>query len=347
MMRKDLCRHSDRKVEIDEIKEYSGIMMLPTWLQAAKPRSPSRGLTSQAKPNPRLWAGLGLGLGWLKPKPKAQATAWRGQNDITTLISATVPSAVAYTGKITRKPWLKPKPSQAKPSPPRRLGLGLEESEAKAWSFQAQAGVSRPSQAVTSLPGKPRRSAKPGTQESTTNILESLPKNAWEASWNTLQMEKRVRKNLKQVHGSVHGTKAELSVTVCHKWDLVHEEVHFQHRLPQQFTCEVHGPRFAVHEPVHGPLSQQIRPLGSTTTPKAEAIKPSGDGQASRTRRKRGIAASPREKRKKTQKRKENMMKKGGKEMGREAILRHRASFPFSLFQVWRTGSALRRAGAA
>ncbi|KAJ7328320.1 hypothetical protein DFH08DRAFT_815822 [Mycena albidolilacea] len=42
-------------------------------------------------------------------------------------------------------------PSQAKPSPPGRLGLGLEESEAKARGFQAQAGASKPSQAVTSL----------------------------------------------------------------------------------------------------------------------------------------------------------------------------------------------------
>ncbi|KAJ7306979.1 P-loop containing nucleoside triphosphate hydrolase protein [Mycena albidolilacea] len=41
--------------------------------------------------------------------------------------------------------------SQAKPSPPGRLGLGLEESEAKARGFQAQAGASKPSQAVTSL----------------------------------------------------------------------------------------------------------------------------------------------------------------------------------------------------
>jgi hypothetical protein len=43
-------------------------------------------------------------------------------------------------------------PSQAKPSPPGRLGLGLEESEAKTRGFQAQAGASKPSQAVTSLP---------------------------------------------------------------------------------------------------------------------------------------------------------------------------------------------------
>jgi hypothetical protein len=46
-----------------------------------------------------------------------------------------------YLGKITGKPQLKPKPS-----PPGRLGLGLEESEAKARGFQ-------PSQAVTSLSG--------------------------------------------------------------------------------------------------------------------------------------------------------------------------------------------------
>jgi hypothetical protein len=62
------------------------IVMLQAWLQAVKPRSPSRGLTSQAKPNPRLLAGLGLGLGWPKPKPRAQAAAWRGQNDGTTLV---------------------------------------------------------------------------------------------------------------------------------------------------------------------------------------------------------------------------------------------------------------------
>ncbi|KAJ7330821.1 hypothetical protein DFH08DRAFT_940146 [Mycena albidolilacea] len=42
-------------------------------------------------------------------------------------------------------------PSQAKPSPPQRLGLRLEESEAKARGFQAQAGASKSSQAVTSL----------------------------------------------------------------------------------------------------------------------------------------------------------------------------------------------------
>ncbi|KAJ7315817.1 hypothetical protein DFH08DRAFT_820388 [Mycena albidolilacea] len=50
-------------------------------------------------------------------------------------------------------------PSQAKPSPPGRLGLGLEESEAKSRGFQAQAGASKPSQAVTSLTPSPQGSS--------------------------------------------------------------------------------------------------------------------------------------------------------------------------------------------
>ncbi|KAJ7303444.1 hypothetical protein DFH08DRAFT_986499 [Mycena albidolilacea] len=170
------------------------VVMLQAWLQAVKPRSPSRGLTSQAKPNPRLRAGLGLGLGWPKPKPRAQAAAWRGQNNGTTLVLKCVkltlhkkkdPELGHYEGRgAQNKIWVRNtlckmrnrnslspnvrqkcylgklvasrglSPSQAKPSPPGRLGLGLEESEAKARGFQARAGASKPSQAVTSLTGR-------------------------------------------------------------------------------------------------------------------------------------------------------------------------------------------------
>ncbi|KAJ6556706.1 hypothetical protein B0H10DRAFT_2201543 [Mycena sp. CBHHK59/15] len=152
----------------------SDVLGLASSQQATKP-SPWLHKPSQAKPLASrglwLWLGMsaakakGLGLGFGPPengRPSGQFGLLR------------------YPGtgeKISPKPWLEPKPSQAKPSG--RLWLWLQECEAKARRSQAKAGASKPSQAkhITSFTGAPPQPGRllRGPVASQWPILTQLP----------------------------------------------------------------------------------------------------------------------------------------------------------------------------